>query len=328
MNFFLSFIETLLHSIWQAALLLGVYLFVNTVDKNYHPLHKRNFLYLLLLSQFCISIFTFLSFFNCYSFAETISLANSLRQYRFGFLTGHSNAIFMVYICIVIIKISQVIIHWVLFKKTYRTNLVRPIATLNVFTRYHAYQLSLKQHVTLWFSHTVKTPVTFGFFKPVILIPISLINNITIQQAEIIILHELIHIKYKDYLFNWFLIVMETIYFFNPFIKIVAEKLKLEREKNCDIQVLNYQYGTVPYAETLYKIAQNNNFLQRFQLGVFKNSAQLYKRISFFSDDRNLSFKKLSYTFLIIGFFFLTGSISLLMIAKTSSSNNLSLLRL
>jgi len=297
MTFFYLFIETMLHSIWQAALLLCVYLFVNNIKRNYHPLQKRNFLYLLLISQFCISVVTFLSFFT--GFGLTIGLIIPFQNNHFTFLDNYYGIIFTFYSGIVILKFLQIIIQWYDFRNNYTQQITRPSATLKEFTALHAHHLLIKNNITLWFSNSIKTPVTFGFFKPIILLPISLINNISTEQAELIILHELEHIKSRDYLYNWFLLLMEVIYFFNPFIKILANILKLEREKNCDVKILNYQYGKVEYAEALYKIAHNNIILKGFQLGAFKNCSQLYKRIRYFSDDKNLVYSKSGNLFFI-----------------------------
>ena len=317
MTFFYSFIETMLHSVWQAALLLCVYLFVNSIEINYHPLQKRNFLYFLLLSQFCISVVTFLRFFK--GFGLTIGLTISFQSRHFAFLENYYEIIFVLYAGIVIIKFLQIIIQWSDFRNNYIKQITRPSATLKEFTALHAHHLSIKNCVTLWFSNSIKTPVTFGFFKPVILLPISLINNISTEQAELIILHELIHIKCRDYLYNWFLLLMEVIYFFNPFIKILANILRLEREKNCDVQILNYQYGKLEYAETLYKIAHNNIILKGFQLGAFKNRSQLYKRIRYFSDDKNLVYIKSGNLFFILVLIPVICAISFLMIPKKTS---------
>jgi beta-lactamase regulating signal transducer with metallopeptidase domain len=316
MNFFYFFIKTLLHSLWQAALLLCAYLLVNLIGRNYHPLQKRNFLYLLLFTQFCISSITFFCFFYSYSFQSTFGLSEYFQKSHIPFLKNYYGLVFSLYITIVTIKILQLIFQWTSFKNNYTSKLIRSTAELKIFTNYHANLLCIQKSVKLWFSSSIKTPVTFGFFKPVILLPIALINNISTQQAELIILHELIHIKSKDYLLNWFLLAMETIYFFNPFIKIAAEKLKLEREKNSDIQVLNYQYSGVEYAETLFQIAQNNIPLKPFQLGLFKNQSQLYKRISFFSTEKNLSFKKLNAYFLSMLFILLTAVTTFVMVSK------------
>lgn len=322
MDFFYFFIVTLLHSIWQAALLMCIYLFISLVGKNYHPIQKRNFLYLLLFAQFSISIITLFGFLNHSNFETTSGFLDYFQVDQLPFLKNYYPLVFTVYMSIVIIKIVQIIFQWASFKTKHKAQLKRPTADLKIFTAYHSNLLSIKKTVTLWFSNAVQTPVTFGFVKPVILFPVSLVNNISAEQAELIILHELIHIKSKDYLLNWFLLAMETIYFFNPFIKIVAEKLKLEREKNCDIQVLNYQYGRLPYAETLYKIAQNQTELKSFQLGFFQNNAQLFERISFFSKEHNLCFKKSNFYFLSLIIALFIGFISFVMLAKVDLEPN------
>lgn len=317
MTFVYSFIETMLQSIWQAASLLCIYLIVNKIEKNYHPLQKRNFLYLLLLSQFCISVVTFLSFFT--GFHLILDITIPFQNNRFAFIFNYCPLIFTLYTGIVVIKILQVIIHWSSFRKNYTQQIIRPNAALKNFMDLHANRLCIKNRVTLWFSNSIKTPVTFGFFKPVILLPISIINNISIEQAELIVLHELVHIKSKDYLYNWFLLLMEVIYFFNPFIKTLANNLKLEREKNCDVQVINHQYGTLEYAEALYKIAHNNIILKSFQLGVFENSSQLYKRIRYFSDDRNLVYSKSKDLFFLPVFIIVTCAICFFIISKKTA---------
>lgn len=317
MTFFYSFIETMLHSIWQAASLLCIYLIVNKIEKNFHPLQKRNFLYLLLLSQFCISVVTFLSFFI--GFNLIIDIKIPFQNNRFAFINNYCPIIFTLYTGIVVVKILQVIIHWSSFRKNYTQQIIRPNAALKNFMDLHANRLCIKNRVTLWFSNSIKTPVTFGFFKPVILLPISIINNISIEQAELIILHELVHIKSKDYLYNWFLLLMEVIYFFNPFIKTLANNLKLEREKNCDVQVINHQYGILEYADALYKIAHNSFILKSFQLGAFKNNSQLYKRIRYFSEDRNLVYSKSKDLFFLPVFILVTCAICFFSITKKSA---------
>ena len=173
MNFFYSFIETLLHSIWQAALLLCVYMFVNLIGKNYHPLQKRNFLYLLLLTQFCISLITFFCFFYSYGLESTIGLFEYSQRSPVPFLKNYYGLVFSLYITIVTVKIVQLIIQWASFRNNYTSKLIRSSADLKIFTSYQANLLCIKKSVKLWFSSSIKTPVTFGFFKPVILLPIS-----------------------------------------------------------------------------------------------------------------------------------------------------------
>jgi bla regulator protein blaR1 len=141
--------------------------------------------------------------------------------------------------------------------------------------------------VQLWFSNTISVPVTFGFLKPVIILPVALINQLTMQQAETLILHELTHIKANDYLLNWFLIVTENIFFFNPFILTLCKKIRLEREKYCDSNVIAFEYAPLLYAETLLKSQYMQQQIPQYQLAAVTGKKQLLQRIQFFTDKKN-----------------------------------------
>ncbi|MBK6635063.1 MAG: M48 family metalloprotease [Chitinophagaceae bacterium] len=75
----------------------------------------------------------------------------------------------------------------------------------------------------------------FWFFKPVILLPVALVNNISTQQAETLILHELAHIRTNDYLLNWFLLTAETLFFLILFVlgSVNISGLKGRRTATC-----------------------------------------------------------------------------------------------
>lgn len=291
MGFFYSFTETILHSLWQGLLLALFYIIVNLIFKKNHPLQKRNFLYFLLVFQFCISLFTFLCYFNDYNAVTAFAFTNSFNFQYFSFLGLYNNYIFSIYIGIVIVKLAALWLQWFYFKRNFKNELFRPTASLKIFTETKAYQLGIKRKVEIWYSNNIKTPITFGHLKPIILLPLALVNNISIKQTETIIIHELVHIKSKDYLFNWLLLVIEIVYFFNPFIRLLIQKLKQEREKNCDTQVINFNYETLQYAQTLLGIAKNNAQVKDFQLGFIKKGSQLLHRIRFFSNEKNLVFR-------------------------------------
>ena len=293
MGFFYSFSETILHSLWQSCLLFLFYVCVNYVLLKTHPLQKRNFLYILLLTQCIISLGTFSLCFTDSSISKLLSITKrfSFENSFFSFLYPYANAIFYVYAFIICVRFSAVYFQWKGFKNNYRKDLVRPAATLKIFAELKGYQLGIKKKVTIWYSHKINAPITFGFFKPMILLPFSLINNVTTEEVEAIILHELSHIKSNDYLLNWFLIPVEIFYFFNPFIKILAGCIRLEREKNCDVQVINFKCDPLFYAQILLKIARNKNNIKSFQLGAVSKSSPLLDRIRFFSDVKNMTFK-------------------------------------
>jgi beta-lactamase regulating signal transducer with metallopeptidase domain len=116
-------------------------------------------------------------------------------------------------------------------------------------------QLGIKQKVRIYLSEIVHSPITIGFLKPVILVPIASITHLTPQQLEAVILHELAHIKRHDYILNIVLSIIELGLFFNPFTRLITKSVSKERENSCDDWVLQYQYSPSMYAEALLRIA-------------------------------------------------------------------------
>ncbi|MDB5245967.1 MAG: regulatory sensor-transducer, BlaR1/MecR1 family [Segetibacter sp.] len=124
-----------------------------------------------------------------------------------------------------------------------------------LFVQQLSLQLGIKRNVFIFISEIVKTPLTIGFFKPVILIPLASINHLNTEQMEAVILHELAHIKRFDYITNLFLTLIEAILFFNPFMQLISGHIKRERENCCDDWVLQYEYNAASYATALLQIA-------------------------------------------------------------------------
>lgn len=88
--------------------------------------------------------------------------------------------------------------------------------------------------VQLLYSALVKVPVVLGVFRPVILVPVGLLANIPAEQAEAILLHELAHVRRKDYFVNLLQRFADAIFFFNPAFTWISSLLRQEREACCD----------------------------------------------------------------------------------------------
>jgi bla regulator protein BlaR1 len=95
-------------------------------------------------------------------------------------------------------------------------------------------KLGIRQSISLLQSELVKVPVALGFLKPVILLPVGLMAQIPTEQVETILLHELGHIRRKDYLVNFIQHFAESIFFFNPGMLWISSLIRQEREACCD----------------------------------------------------------------------------------------------
>ena len=95
-------------------------------------------------------------------------------------------------------------------------------------------RMGFRRPVLLLESAVMKIPVVFGHLKPVIFIPLGLFSQLSPEQAEAILLHELAHIKRNDYLMNLLQSMTVHLFFFNPAVLWLSALLREEREHCCD----------------------------------------------------------------------------------------------
>ena len=100
-------------------------------------------------------------------------------------------------------------------------------------------------------SSMVKAPMALGFFKPIILLPIGMINQLSVVEVEAILAHELAHIARRDWLFNLVQALVETIFYFHPAVWWVATTIRAERENCCDDVAVRLTGDRLVYAKTL-----------------------------------------------------------------------------
>lgn len=86
------------------------------------------------------------------------------------------------------------------------------------------------------------------------MIPSCALTGLTQQQFELILLHELAHIRRHDYLINLFQTIIETILFYHPAVWWVSNQIRNERENACDDLAVNIGGDAVTYARTLIEI--------------------------------------------------------------------------
>lgn len=95
-------------------------------------------------------------------------------------------------------------------------------------------RMQMRQPVRLLSSTLSQVPAALGWLRPVILIPVSALNNLSVQQVESILAHELAHIRRRDYLINLLQSAVEILLFYHPAVWWVSSRMRVERENCCD----------------------------------------------------------------------------------------------
>lgn len=142
-------------------------------------------------------------------------------------------------------------------------------------------RMDVKRKVLFVGSLLVKEPATFGHFKPIILFPISFFTHLDPTQVEALILHELAHIKRRDFLINFLQSILEMILFYHPGIWWMSKMIRELREECCDDLVLDSGVERVSYAEALLTVHKHFSIQPKIKLAMKTsgNSTHLGARI-------------------------------------------------
>ena len=101
-------------------------------------------------------------------------------------------------------------------------------------------------------SEHIDTPTLIGWLKPVILLPTAVALGFPRQQVELILAHELGHLRRYDHVVNLAQALLETLFFYHPVVHWISNEVRNEREICCDALVLRVTDGEpCEYARTL-----------------------------------------------------------------------------
>ena len=112
-------------------------------------------------------------------------------------------------------------------------------------------KVGLSNNVKLLLSNKIHIPMAIGYLKPVVLIPFSMISGLTPQQLDMLLLHELAHIRRHDYLVNFLQTLVETFLFFHPAVRWTSKQMRNEREYCSDDIAVQHGGCALAYAHTL-----------------------------------------------------------------------------
>jgi beta-lactamase regulating signal transducer with metallopeptidase domain len=98
-------------------------------------------------------------------------------------------------------------------------------------------------------------PVLIGILRPVILLPPAALNGWTIEQLEMVLWHELAHLRRWDNLINLIQRIVESLLCFHPAVWWISAWARLEREYCCDLIVVQRPGRPRAYVETVAVLA-------------------------------------------------------------------------
>lgn len=129
-------------------------------------------------------------------------------------------------------------------------------------------RLAVSPTVAVVQSTLVRIPMVVGWFRPVILLPVSILAELPLPQIEAILAHELAHITRNDFLTNALQTLVETLYFYHPSVWWLSNQIRDERENCCDDLAVATLGSQLDYGRALVAIEHLRGTAPALALGA------------------------------------------------------------
>ncbi len=295
---------TILHSLWQALLLAGLLWSVSRVTRRAQL--RYALAYGTLLLQLLLSGFTF---FWLYEPAAGMELAGTGTTLFLEITVAETNAgwwnpaAFLFWV--VVFWVAGLVIGTVRLSLSFgRVRRMQRAAAGAVPTAFRAIVSTLADRIGyrgplhLRVSRQIDGPALIGHFKPLLLFPVAVINQLTPDQAEAVILHELAHLKRQDHWWNLLQCIIEVIFYYHPVIWWIGARIREEREHCCDDLVLRHGPDRLAYAKALLYF-ENQRATPATAVALTNNPTGLLGRVKRFLHQQNIPYQMKSRLFLL-----------------------------
>lgn len=113
------------------------------------------------------------------------------------------------------------------------------------------------ENLQLLVSDAIRTPMVVGIFRAAIIVPAALISQLSPDQWDAVLVHELMHIRRRDAVTNLVQIFVETIFFYHPMVWAVGRQVRLARECCCDQMAIERTGKPLALGEALFLIEKH-----------------------------------------------------------------------
>ncbi|MBC8984233.1 M48 family metalloprotease [Pedobacter sp. N36a] len=201
-------------------------------------------------------------------------------QQGLSFFNSYATTIVLLWLSVIAAKSVQLFAGLYSIKRIRHTKIISAAPYWENRVQQLAIQFGIYKMVGIVQSALVNVPMVVGYFKPLILIPVGLLNNLSTAEVDAILCHELAHVKRRDYLVNILQSFMELLFFFNPAVSWLSGLIREERESCCDdLAVLNTNNNKAGYISALVCCEEFQMNKPVYAMAISGDSNQLVKRV-------------------------------------------------
>lgn len=147
-----------------------------------------------------------------------------------------------IWIIVMILKMSVHAIEYFMFKKmVYKQRIICQDVFVLAKTKELCTRYSIKKIPQIYWAKTIRTPMVFGYKSAALLLPYGLNTDARTKEdekkIELMIHHEILHLKNKDIWYKALILLATDIYWFHPLVYIMKQKAYQDVELRCDYLV-------------------------------------------------------------------------------------------
>jgi beta-lactamase regulating signal transducer with metallopeptidase domain len=130
-------------------------------------------------------------------------------------------------------------------------------------------QAGVRRAIPIVLFDRVRQPAIMGCFHPTLLLPPDVVS-LGDEQLQMIMLHELAHVRRWDVALNWGLVLIRAIHWWNPVYWLAASRFGSLREQACDAFVLRRLNGETiaNYGNLLLTLAERRPDRQSWRVAI------------------------------------------------------------
>ena len=194
-----------------------------------------------------------------------------------SFTKAHLPQIVLVWLTGVLLLSVRLLFGWLRAHSIAKKNATEAAPEWQRSARRLAQALKLRRAVQLLESAAVEVPTVIGWLRPVVLLPATSLTGLSTEQMEMILAHELAHIRRNDFFVNLMQAVVETLLFYHPAVWWISNRIRVEREHCCDDVAVAVSGKPLVYARALTRLEELR--IEDAQAFVSANGGSLIGRI-------------------------------------------------
>ena len=148
---------------------------------------------------------------------------------------------------------------WWLIQRLRTSATIEASASIQAAFQRIARALGLRRPVLLRVSNAIAGPVTVGALRALVLLPLSAATSLSPDELEVVLAHELAHVRRADFFWNLLQTLAETLFFFHPAVWWIGARIRHERELCCDDLALKVCPNPMVYAKALFHLEEQRS---------------------------------------------------------------------